>query len=37
MHERVKVSAVEFGDRKCFQLQWKDPITGRKKNKVERD
>ena len=33
MHERVKVGVVEFGDRQCLQLRWKDPITGRKKTK----
>jgi integrase len=31
--EAIKVSVVEFGDRKHFQLQYKDPITGRKKTK----
>ena len=31
MNGRITVSVVEFSDRKCYQLQWKDPITGRKK------
>jgi integrase len=34
MDERVKVRVVEFHDRPCFQLQWRDPITGRKKTKT---
>ena len=31
MNDRVLVSVVEFKDRKHYQLQWKDPSTGRKK------
>ena len=29
----VKVSVVEFGDRLHYQMQWRDPISGRKKTK----
>jgi len=31
MTDRITVSVVEFSDRKHYQLQWKDPITGRKR------
>ena len=31
MTDRITVNVVEFSDRKHYQLQWKDPITGRKK------
>ena len=31
MTDQITVSVVEFSDRKCYQLQWKDPITGRKR------
>lgn len=30
----IKVYVVEFGDRGVYQLQWKDPNTGRKKTKT---
>jgi integrase len=33
MYERVKVSVVEFGDRRHYQMQWRDSITRRKKTK----
>jgi integrase len=33
MSESVKVSVVEFSDRRYFQLQWRDPLTGRKRTK----
>lgn len=33
MSEEFKVRVVEFSDRKCYQLQWTDPMTGRKKTK----
>jgi integrase len=33
MSERVKVSVVEFRDRKFYQGQWRDPLTGRKQTK----
>jgi len=39
MSERVKVTVVEFGDRKHYVMQWRDPVTGRKRTrstKVER-
>ena len=39
MSERVKVTVVEFGDRKHYMMQWRDPVTSRKKSrstKVER-
>lgn len=29
----VKVNVVEFGDRACYQMQWTDPETGRKRTK----
>lgn len=29
----LKVYVVEFGDRGVYQLQWRDPITGRKKTR----
>ena len=31
MTDRIKVSVVEFADRRHYQLQWLDPVTGRKK------
>ena len=37
--EHIKVSVVEFGDRKFYMMQWQDPVSGRKKSrstKVER-
>jgi len=37
--EEIEVRVVEFGDRKCYQMQYVDPLTGRKKTrstKVER-
>ena len=33
MSERVKVTVVEFGDRTHYMMQWRDPVTGRKKSK----
>jgi integrase len=33
MSERVKVSVVEFSDRRFYQGQWRDPLTGRKQTK----
>lgn len=33
MSEEIRVRVVEFGDRKCYQLQWQCPLTGRKKTK----
>jgi len=39
MSERIKVSVVEFGDRRHYMMQWRDAVTGRKKSrstKVER-
>lgn len=33
MSDEIKVSVVEFGDRANYQLQWIDPLTGRKKTK----
>ncbi|MBW3597693.1 MAG: site-specific integrase [Planctomycetes bacterium] len=33
MHEEIKVSVVEFGDRKFYMMQWRDPLTGRKQTK----
>ena len=38
-HSNLKVSVVEFRDRPHYQMQWVDPMTGRKKTrstKVER-
>ncbi len=32
MHE-IQVNVVEFGDRNHYQMQYKDPVTGRKKTK----
>jgi len=29
----VNVTVVEFSDRRCYQMQWRDPITRRKKTK----
>ena len=34
MSDDVKVSVVEFGDRPHYQMQWKDPQTGRKRTKT---
>lgn len=31
--QEIHVKVVEFGDRRHYQLQWTDPITGRKKTK----
>ena len=31
--ELIKVKVVEFSDRKHFQMQWRDPFTGRKRTK----
>lgn len=31
--KQVKVTVVEFDDRAHYQLQWRDPITGRKRTK----
>lgn len=39
MTERIKVSVVEFGDRRHYMMQWRDPMTRRKRTrttKVER-
>jgi hypothetical protein len=33
MTNEFKVSVVEFGDRKHYQLQWRDPITWKKRTK----
>jgi len=33
MSERVKVTVVEFGDRRHYMMQWRDSVTGRKKSK----
>jgi integrase len=33
MEERLKVTVVEFGDRRCYQMQWRDPRTRRKKTR----
>lgn len=33
MHQEIKVSVVRFGDRAALQLQWRDPMTGKKKTK----
>jgi hypothetical protein len=30
----IKVYVVEFGDRPCYQRQWSDPITQRKRTKT---
>ncbi|MEI7932879.1 MAG: hypothetical protein WCI21_07480, partial [Alphaproteobacteria bacterium] len=30
----IKVYVVEFGDRPCYQLQWRDPNTQRKRTKT---
>jgi len=38
--DEIKVSVVEFSDRKCYQMQYRCPLTGKKKTKateVERD
>lgn len=31
--EGIKVSVVEFSDRKFYMMQWRDPMTGRKRTK----
>ena len=31
--EEIKVTVVQFGDRKLLQMQYKDPITGKKKTR----
>ncbi len=31
--ESIRVTVVEFGDRKHYQMQYRDPITGRKKTR----
>jgi hypothetical protein len=39
MSEDIKVSVVEFSDRKFYLMQWRDPFTGKKctlSTKVER-
>jgi integrase len=33
MSDQIKVSVVEFGDRRHYMMQWRDPVTGRKKSK----
>lgn len=33
MIDDIRVSVVEFGDRAHYQLQWRDPVSGRKKTK----
>ena len=33
MSERVKVTVVEFGDRRHYMMQWRDPETNRKRTK----
>lgn len=33
MSDEIKVTVVEFGDRACYQLQYRDPMTRRKKTK----
>ncbi|HEX3654519.1 MAG TPA: tyrosine-type recombinase/integrase [Pirellulales bacterium] len=38
--EGIKVRVVEFGDRKCYQMQYVDPVTQKKKTRsteIERD
>ncbi len=38
--QEIKVTVVEFSDRKCFQMQYRCPLTGKKKTKsteIERD
>jgi integrase len=34
MSEAIRVYVVEFGDRAHYQLQWRDPITGRLRTKT---
>ena len=34
MAEEIRVYVVEFGDRPHYQLQWRDPITQRKRTKT---
>ncbi len=36
MSEEIKVYVVAFGDRANYQLQWRDPITGRLRTKSSR-
>jgi len=33
MSDQISVSVVEFADRRHYQMQWLDPITGRKRTK----
>lgn len=33
MADEITVTVVEFSDRSCYQLQWVDPLTGKKKTK----
>ncbi|REK13008.1 MAG: hypothetical protein DWQ37_10305 [Planctomycetota bacterium] len=33
MEESIKVTVVEFSDRKCYQMQYRDPMTGKKKTR----
>jgi integrase len=33
MENQIKVTVVEFGDRKHYQMQYRDPMTGRKKTR----
>jgi integrase len=34
MSNRIRVCVVRFDDRKTFQLQWKDPFTGKKRTQT---
>ena len=34
MTDQIHVSVVEFGDRRHYQMQYRDPITGLKKTKT---
>jgi integrase len=34
MSHHIRVCVVRFDDRKTFQLQWKDPITGKKRTQT---
>ena len=34
MSHRIRVCVVRFDDRKTFQLQWKDPLTGKKRTQT---
>ncbi len=33
MSDEIKVTVVEFSDRAHYQLQWRDPVSGKKKTK----